>query len=141
MLNVVITQEEFENYKELMKAAGKEAKSVCMISDENLQDKKAGLDISDIYRIEQYDSMNVCVKKKYIPQEVTKDEQGNTLSIVDKEPAWKVTAYYPSVEMAIKDLIDEVINNNIKHGLIGLQEAIKELKTFKEKYKAGERTE
>ena len=93
--------------------------------------KETGILVTDKYKIDTLDVLNVVVKQKYIPKEVIKDGEGNITNTLDKEPQWKVISYHPSLEYAFKSIVDTEVNLTVKNGIEKVIKKIEELKSFK----------
>lgn len=87
---------------------------------------------NDKYRIESYDVFNIVVKEKYIPKEIIKNDQGEVIKTIEKEPQWKIISYHENIEQAFKSIVDREINMTVNEGLEAVVKKIKELKSFKE---------
>lgn len=88
--------------------------------------------VNDKYRIESYDVFNIVVKEKYIPKEIIKNDQGEVVKTIEKEPQWKIISYHENIEQAFKSIVDREINMTVNEGLEAVVKRIKELKSFKE---------
>jgi hypothetical protein len=88
--------------------------------------------VNDKYTIESYDVFNIVVKEKYIPKEIIKNDQGEVVKTIEKEPQWKIISYHENIEQAFKSIVDREINMTVNEGLEAVVKRIKELKSFKE---------
>ena len=88
--------------------------------------------VNDKYTIESYDVFNIVVKEKYIPKEIIKNDQGEVVKTIEKEPQWKIISYHENIEQAFKSIVDREINMTVNEGLEAVVKRIKELKRFKE---------
>lgn len=85
----------------------------------------SGLRVSDNYKIETADALNVVVKERYKPK--LKDDKSQS------EDQWKTISYHPNIELAFKSIVDREINLTANNGLEVVVARIEELKTFKNK--------
>lgn len=97
----------------------------------DLGEEETGISVNDKYKIETYDVLNVVVKEKYIPKQVIKDDEGNVVQTIEKEPQWKAISYHANLEQAFSSIVDREINVVIDNGLDEVIKKIKELKDFK----------
>ena len=102
------------------------------------EDMETGIKVTDKYRIDTLDALNVVVKELYQPMKAIKDENGKTIG---KEPAgkpqWKTISYHANIEQAFKSICDTVVNLCIKDGIEKVIDMIKDLKNFKSKIVGG----
>lgn len=90
-----------------------------------LDKESVGISLSEKYKIETADPLNVVVKEKYIPK-----PKGNGEIV---EPQWKTISYHPNLELAFKSIVDREINITAIKGLESVIKKIEELKSFKNK--------
>lgn len=93
--------------------------------------EETGILITDKYKIDTLDVLNVVVKEKYIPKQIIKDDDGNAVQTIEKEPQWKVISYHANIEQAFKSIADREINITVSSGLEEIVKKIEELKRFK----------
>lgn len=86
-------------------------------------EEETGIQVTDKYKIDTYDYMNVVVKEKYLPK-ATEDNP-------NPQTQWKVISYHPSIEYAFKSICDKEINSTVKNGIEAVIQKIRELKKFK----------
>lgn len=87
--------------------------------------KETGIQVTDKYRIDTYDYMNVVVKEKYTPKP-TEDNP-------EPQAQWRVISYHPSIEYAFRSICDKEINLAVKDGIEAVIKKVEELKKFKPK--------
>lgn len=85
--------------------------------------EEPGIHLSDIYKIDTYDSLNLVVKKKITPKAT--DEKPNP------EPVWKVISYHPNLESAFKSIVDDEVILSASSGIDKIMKTLQELKDFK----------
>lgn len=88
-------------------------------------EETSGLTVSDNYKIETADALNVVVKQKYTPQ----FKEGES----KPEEQWRTISYHPNLELAFKSIVDREINLTASNGLEAVVARIEELKQFKKK--------
>ena len=84
-----------------------------------------GIQVTDKYRIDTNDSLNVVVKEKYTPKP-TEDSP-------EPQVQWRVISYHPSIEYAFRSICDKEINLTVKNGIKAVIKKVEELKKFKPK--------
>lgn len=95
--------------------------------------EETGIQVTDKYKLDTLDALNVVVKQKYIPKESIKDSGGNIVKTIEKDPQWKIISYHPSIEYAFKSIVDTELNLIVKDGIEAVINKVKELKKFKPK--------
>lgn len=88
-------------------------------------EETSGLAVSEKYKIDTLDVLNVVVKERYKPK--SKDDKSQS------EDQWKTISYHPNIELAFKSIVDREINLTINKGLEAVISRIEELKGFKNK--------
>lgn len=87
--------------------------------------EETGIQITDKYKIDTLDALNVVVKEKYTPKP-TEDNP------YPKEK-WRVISYHPSIEYAFRSIVDREINISVQNGIEAVIAEVEELKKFKPK--------
>lgn len=87
--------------------------------------EETGIQVTDKYKIDTLDALNVVVKEKYTPKP-TEDNP-------HPEEKWRVISYHPSIEYAFKSIVDKEINVTVKEGIEAVIAKVEELKKFKPK--------
>ena len=101
------------------------------------EDKETGIQISDKYKIDTLDVLNVVVKELYTPIKPIKDKDGNTIGEDPGEPKWRAISYHANIAQAFQSICDREINLCIKDGIEKVIDMIKNLKDFKSKIVGG----
>lgn len=87
--------------------------------------EETGIQVTDKYKIDTLDVLNVVVKEKYTPKPI---EDNQAL-----EEKWRVISYHPSIEYAFRSIVDREINITVREGAEAVFAKVEELKKFKPK--------
>lgn len=87
--------------------------------------KEDGIMVTDKYKIDTLDVLNVVVKEKYTP----KPTEDNPMP----EEKWRVISYHPSIEYAFRSIVNREINIIVREGIEAVIAKVEELKKFKPK--------